>query len=272
MLIIKLTLDSIGTKAATITLKDETGAYNVSTNPGGYGSTNELLSPATTTKAYILWRYWTDEAYSTAFSLTGQNITDIQSTGLSLTPVALGLSTDSTDVFADGIHQVKYLPAQLLPNSATGTFTPGSKIVPLTNGLNIANLLNAGALTWIGVVDGSVTKFYEVDASGTNNNTQITMKTAFSGAAPVVGAGIAAAEGDLKVLIATAAEACIVSSTGKLADIPGDCTAVEVILNKLIRWKFAAGILKDCQDYDGAHNMVVSINKYCASGKCICTV
>lgn len=262
----KIEFVELSRNASSVKIKDTTGSYNGSTNPGGYSTPNPD-SPAVTAKAYVIWKYWTDTAYSKPRVLSTGEITSIQGAGLSLTPIDMGLSTDSTQVFSDGEHQIKYIPAQSLPG--TGTFTTGSKVVALAGASGVATLLNNLALVWVLVVVSGVTYLYEVDIAGTNNDTQITLKTASAissaGATVIVGGSA-----DLKVLVNKAAESCIVSSTGELADIPGSCLEVEATLNKLIRWQIAAVVQHQCQDYDGAHNLVVSINKYCTSGKCIC--
>lgn len=77
-------------------------------------------------------------------------------------------------------------------------------------------------------------------------------------------------DGDLKVLVNKAAEKCITSSIGKLAERDCDCRETETLLNKLIRFRFAADVQHDCLDYDGAHNLVVAIGKYCDDCDCNC--
>lgn len=262
----KIEFVELGRTAESITIKDTTGVYDVSTNSGGYGTPNPN-SPEVTTKAYLLLKYWTENEYSSPMSLSVGNIASIQGAGLSITPIDLGLSTDSSVVFSDGEHQIKYIPAQSI--SGTGAFVSGSKIVILSSSSGIATLLNNLGLVWVLVVVSGITYAFEVDSAGINNDTQITLKTVStvttSGATVIAGG-----DADLKVLVNKAAEACIVSSTGALADIPGSCLDVEATLNKLIRWQIAAVIQHQCQDYEGAHNLVVSINKYCTSGKCIC--
>lgn len=264
---IELITNGISKTATSVTLQDTTGAYNVSTNPGGYGTPNPA-SPASTTKAYILWRYWTDTSYGTPFTLSAGNITSLQGAGLAITPLMQGLSTDSDAVFSDGIHQIKYIPAQAL--AGTGTFTASSKIVVLSGSSGVAALQALGGIVWVLVVIAGTTYAYELDTTGTNDNTQLTLKTAVTVSSGAGATVIVGGEDDIKILINKAAEACIVSSTGALADIPGSCLEVEATLNKMIRWQFAANIQYECEDYDGAHNLVVSINKYCTSGKCIC--
>lgn len=75
---------------------------------------------------------------------------------------------------------------------------------------------------------------------------------------------------DIKVLVNKAAEACIVSAIGKLAERDQDCPPAEYQLNKLIRWRFAADVKHDLKDYDGAHNLIVAINKLCCGLDCNC--
>lgn len=76
--------------------------------------------------------------------------------------------------------------------------------------------------------------------------------------------------GDLKLLINKTAERCITTAIGKLAASPCDCRDEELKLNMLIRRRFAADVKLDLKDYDGAHNLVVSIGAYCGSNDCNC--
>jgi hypothetical protein len=72
------------------------------------------------------------------------------------------------------------------------------------------------------------------------------------------------------ILVNKAAEACIVAAIGQLSDHQTDCPILEKHLEKLIRWRFAADVKRDLTDYDGAHNLIVAVGKYCGSTDCNC--
>lgn len=270
---IKLDYNTVAKFATSITFQDLTGIYNSGTNPTGYnaGVPNYLDTPSTTGKAYIMWRYWSNTSFSAPIPLSNTQITALEGSGLILTPVALGLTTDVAGRFNDGVHQVKLLPAQTLAGS--GTYTPGSKIVTLSGASNIAAMFGAKALVWvIGLDAGGSAKAYEIDVAGVNDNTQLTLKTAYLGTTVSSGPIVATADGDLKVFVNKAAENCIVSSTGRLVEQDGECGEAERTLNQLIRWRFSADVKFADLDFTGAHNLVTAINRICNSGKCICNL
>jgi hypothetical protein len=90
-----------------------------------------------------------------------------------------------------------------------------------------------------------------------------TIGASFADGIHVVQVVVDAGTQELKILVNKSAEACIVSAIGKLSEKNCDCSDCEAALQKLIRWRFAADIKRDLADYDAAHNLVVSIGKYC---------
>lgn len=83
-------------EGTTVTLTDETGIYNVSTNPGGYGTPN----PARNTKAILLLPLYK--------KISG----DLQATQNTYNP--LTVSTFITDIPIDGWYQFKMFALDLL--------------------------------------------------------------------------------------------------------------------------------------------------------------
>lgn len=267
---IKLTAGEVAQKAASIPFTDTTGAFESESNPGGYGGDNILESPDTTEIAYLQWRYWGSEEFGDPFALTVPQITALVGSGLTLTPTDVGLSETETDVFADGVHQVKYYPGVIAlgtdDNPIQATFTNASTTVTLALGQDIEAYIEAGITH---VIVGGV--LYELNLSGTNNDTTLTLADAFEGATAAHDL-VLLASGDEKVLVLEGGEACIVSAIGKLADRTDSCRTQEMEINKLLRWKFAANVQFDCEDYEGAHNLALAIKKSCDSGKCICNL
>jgi hypothetical protein len=119
---LKLTKYSLSDDGTTLVVKDTTGAYNGSTNPGGYGTPN----PDPATLVQLRWKMlesceW--ELISGAYT-----VADIVA-GFSITTINTGLSTDLR-LLPDGVEQVQLLEGYPI---ATKTLTPsaGSTLVGL---------------------------------------------------------------------------------------------------------------------------------------------
>jgi hypothetical protein len=84
----------------------------------------------------------------------------------------------------------------------------------------------------------------------------------------VISESIGFDDGDIKVLVNKAAEKFLTEQIGTLAEKDCECREKVVLLNKLLRFRFAADVQHDCSDYDGSHNLVVAIGK--SSDDCDC--
>jgi hypothetical protein len=265
-LAIKIGSSSVAKKATSITLKDTTGVFDLSSNPGGYGIDNSFASP---TFAYLFWRFWTDDAdaFTEAFIASANTTELVFGSGYSITPTIVGSET-MTDKFTDGVYQGNYVP--LNSTTVQGTFVVGSKIVTLSStDFDPASKGSTLAAYVIGITgDANSTRLFEVDWTGTNDDTQITLVEEFDGVAGSYDLWFGPLQ-DFKVLVNKGAEECIVNTIGKISQTDCVCTKERDLVNKFIQWRFAADVQFDCEDYDGAQNLLTQINRYCAAGACL---
>jgi hypothetical protein len=247
-------------KAGQLLLKDTTGAYNVSTNPTGYGSANNFEVP---TIALMRYKAWTDTAWIDTLLSTGQE-TALQATdGLVVIPEDLGVVAE---VFPDGVDQLNYIP--LNDSGITATFTNGSKIVTLPGGFDPADY---GSPLFAFISAGDLGEALEVDWNSTNDEDQVTLKTAYSGTTATLELFFGPVY-DLKILINKAGEACIATTLGASSVIDCGCNNTAPKVNQMIQWRFVADVLFECADYTGAHNTLVQLNQICNSNALFCAV
>lgn len=106
----------------TLTVIDGTGAYNVSTNPTGYGSPNRAIS----SNIILRWKLYNDTSWIIIPGVTGGNL----ASGIAITTISLGQS-NTADLLQDGVEFVQYLG--LYTKGNTVTTTPGSDKIIITN-------------------------------------------------------------------------------------------------------------------------------------------
>lgn len=258
---IKLTLVSTSKTGKSLVLKDTTGVYDVTTNPGGYGVPNPYTVQISAVGCILRHKLWNDPAWETLW-LTGANYTALSAAGYTF-----GSESNAT-ALADGVHQFKLLPIKTV--SSGHTFTNGSKTVncPTFD----PNALGQAGLQYViaaNVSNQPVGDPIEIDWTGVNVLGTMTLLTPWTGPTGTYTLWTSI-EGDLKVLINKGAEACITGAIGKLSECTCDCSDAIRKLNQLLLWKFGADVQMDRKDYDGAHNMVVTINKLCSSCNCGC--
>jgi hypothetical protein len=242
--------------ASEILFKDTTGAYASPSNTGGYGVANDFITP---TYGFLRWKYWTDTAWVNTFL---DSLTDILgSDGLTRTPTEAGLTGD---VFSDGIHQVEYVPLNSAAVSAV--FTNGSKTVTFSGWDPTA--IASELVAFIAGVSGgaNTTDILEVD---TFTSTTITLKEAFTGTTQTVALYFGPVK-DIKILVNKAAEACIAKTLASGTTVDCGCATNSDNVTKMIQWRFTADVLFDCEDYVGAHNTLVQINRVCNPLTCLC--
>lgn len=265
-LTLKLVATVVDKDANELLLKDTTGAYDAGTNLGGYGATNHFITP---TAAFTKYKTWTDTAWVT-YLLSSDQLTALLAGTLAVELADIGSTGES---FPDGIDQLEYIP--LNSTGVNGTFTNGSKIVTLsTTSWNPATYVDN--ISYVAGLPGSnplgtETGLLEYDLAGTNNTTQITLKENFTGSTQTLSLWFGPLK-DIKVLVNKAAEACI--ATTLAASSPLDCNCVTGIdkITKMIQWRFTADVLFNCEDYTGAHNTLVQLNKLCALNSSTCNV
>lgn len=259
MLIPVLSLIARAKDATTITLKDSTGAYNVSTNPGGYGSPNRTSPPS---KVGLKWRLWPDTAeYANIVIEDSGVIGNLVGSGAVLTAAGLAL-TDS--VFPSGVHQIKYYVFDTFVGTVVNLIQD-SKLVTLTSGGSPLSY-NAAykAVILLNGSDVLKSKIFMLDTSATWTSTTFYMTEAWPDAS-ITGYHIQlATEADLKVLFTELAQACIVSTIGAYARRRRECDPEAVnTLMEMVAWKQAAEVKFDALDYDGAHDLLSYIDGTC---------
>jgi hypothetical protein len=241
-------------RATTISLLDTTGAYNASTNPGGYGTPNYATSDLDWALIYLRNYENTDYNIQKLSSLTA-----ILGAGQTFAGI-----TDSK--FGDGVWEVKYYPVvanPVTPGVDTAiTWTVGSKTFALTG----AATLLAGAKAIL-VKDVSDTKLYFLDSLSTNSAT-VTEQL------PSTGTGFLAIayEADTRFLITAAADDCLAIKTGLIIK---ECSCFDPEMQEmLLRMgkRQGADIHFDVkQNYQAAHDIIIQLASYCDNtSKCGC--
>lgn len=245
------------TTGTSITLQDTTGAYNVSTNPGGYGSPN--IATTDLDWALLWFRNYADTDYTkekltslTALLASGENIEGF---------------TDG--IFDDGVWEVKYYPIVAHPISpgvdTTITWTVGSKTFNLTT----ASTVLAGASAIL-IKNLDTEKLYFLDPAVPASSTQATVTEVL----PSAGTGLVAVayEADTRFLESHAADDCIAIKTGLIVK---ECSCFDPEMQEmLLRYgkREAADIhFTVKQNYQAAHDLITQLTSYCDNtSKCSC--
>lgn len=255
MLIPVLSWVSNSKTGSIITVKDTTGAYNVDDNPGGYGTPNQATPPS---MVGFRWRYWPDDVdYANFISSDSTFITALLAAGKPFTTTDLGLPEG---LFSSGVHNIKYYP--LASSAGTITLTNGSKTATYTSGTTSALTSTVKGAVFL---QSSVAKtaVLLIDQSRTMTSTVFYLTDVFLGTTGSYNIYIAA-EADLKVFLKEPAENCLVSKIGTIAEKQSGCEKSFIDDTLLMtQWAFAAKRKFDCLDYQGAHNMLVGIEKKC---------
>jgi len=263
MLIPIITKLSVGAGAVSVTLADTTGAYNASTNPGGYGTPNPSTPPA---KVGFTFRNWDDAApYANLVTADSTFISELMSgAGHKILNTDLGITA-----FREGVQQIKYYSFE--PFSGTYALVNGGSTIT-TTGFD-PTTLNSNYIAAL-VLDGSgviASKVLLLGDRTTWTSSTFTVTAPWTGSS-VSGYGIMfATEADLKILIRDATQKCIGGKVGKLADM--ECCDRKIIdkLTDITMWFIAADIKMQCGDFDGAHSMILKAYtecNYCISGDC----
>jgi len=270
MLIPLISKLSIAKKASSMTLRDITGTYNVSTNPGGYGTPN-LASPPVSIG--LTWRQWDATVlYRNFVTSDAPTITELlSSTGHEFLATTLGIAK-----FEEGVNHIKYYPLEAVADSEFSVVAGSKTITLVTPTLGMFNpttldsaykaavLVNSGGA----VVTGIMLLGDSVDWT----TTTFTVDTAWAGTTGTDYTLMIGTEADLKVLVKEGTEGCISGKVGKLAKM--ECCDRKVIdrLTDLTMWMFSAEIEMQCAQYQAANDLVLAAYKectYCISPDCL---
>lgn len=232
----------------TILVKDTTGAYNVSTNPGGYGSPN--YATADLDWVLLLFKNYDQSDYTIKKYTT---LSDILGAGQSITGFTDG-------VFDDGIWELKYYPVIAHPVTpgvdTTITWTVGAKKFSLTS----ANTVLAGAAAIL-LKDVSTTKLYFLDPDVPPTSTEATITEVL----PSSGTGklAVAYEADTRFMETAAADNCLAIDTGLVIK---ECSCFdESMSNLFLRMgkREGATIHFSKENYQAAHDIITQLAAYC---------
>jgi len=257
-LVPKISVITVNTATGkSITLQDTTGVYNVTTNPGGYGTPNY----ATTDLDWaLLWfRNYKDTTY------TKQKLTSL----ISILGSGQAIAGFTDGIFDDGTWEVKYYPVvahPVTPGVDTAiTWTVGSKVFNLAS----ADTLLAG-VSAILVKNLSEEILYFLDPDIPATNTQATVTEVL----PSAGTGNVAFayEADTRFLETYAADNCIATKTGLIVK---ECSCFDPEMQKLYlmmgKREGATIHFVEKQNYQAAHDLITQIASYCDNtSKCSC--
>lgn len=245
--------------AHTITLQDTTGAYNASTNPGGYGAPNYATSDLDWAVMYFRNYSDADGEYNIQKLAS---LANILGSGQVFGPL-------EDDKIADGTWEVKYYPVVAHP------VTPGVDTdITWTVGSKTFNLVNADTLLpgVIGIIVKNIddTKIYFLDpdvavTSGTAAVTEVL---------PSAGTGQVALvyEADLRFLQTKGADDCIATMTSKILR---DCSCFSPEFQELYlmmgKREGAEIHFTVKQNYQAAHDLITQLAAICDNtSKCKC--
>lgn len=271
MLIPLISKLAVAKKALSVTLRDITGVYNVTTNPGGYGSPNAVSPPGI---IGLTFRQWDATVpYSNFVTSDSSDIAElISGTGHEFLATDLGLT-----LFQEGVNHIKYYPFEPVIASTTFSVVLGSKVITkvtpsagafdptaLGDEYIAAILINSGGAI--------VSKVLLLGDRDDWTSTTLTVDTTWAG---TTGTGYTirfATEADLKILIKESTENCLAGKIGKVAKM--ECCEDKVVdkLTDLTMWMFAAEVKLQCLDYQGANDLVLAAYKectYCISPDCL---
>jgi hypothetical protein len=242
--------------ATSITLKDGTGSYNVSTNPGGYGTPNPDAPAIVGLRA----RWWKDtDIYGSLLSDSASILSGLQGDGYAFTTESFGLPEGA---FQTGVHHFTYYPFETVDTVVT--LTQGSKVVTVTAGTTV-DTWNVAYKAIAALNGGNPTgKVYLIDRTQPISSATFYLTEAWAGSSQSGVSIVRSTEADLKVLIYQNAQKCLVAKIGKMALDSCSCDPkTSESLVRMTMFIFSAQADFECNDYEGAHNKLVAVDIEC---------
>lgn len=234
--------------AQTIQVQDTTGAYNASTNPGGYGTPNYATSDLDW--ALLYFRNYSDTDYNVQKLAS---LTDILGAGQVFGPL-------EDDRIVDGVWEVKYYPVvghPITPDVNTSvTWTVGSKTFNLAS----ANTVLAGV---IGIIlkdiDDTKIYFLDPDVPATSSTATVTETL------PSTGTGLLAItyEGDTRFMMPASADDCLAKETGRILR---ECSCFSPEMQELylrMGKRQGADIHFAQGNFQATHEIITQLAAYC---------
>jgi len=265
MLIPKLSLLAQAPKDVSVTLKDSTGAYNATTNPGGYGAPNMITPPP---YIAIRARYWSAAAPYGHLIDVGAILTAILSpAGTVLTPASFGLTATA---FSPGVHHLTYYPCEF--KTVQGVLTQGSKVVTIVpGGTQLPLSWESNVKGVIFQAPGTSKKIYLIDRTQPFNNSVFSLTEPWEEASNPTANIYVGPEADVKVLFQYAANQCVVDRISALFD-SCTCNAGEEyeLMQDTMQLRAAVADFA-CADYNGANNKTGAVHNQCIECKTSCS-
>jgi len=241
-------------------LLDTTGAYNVSTNPTGYGSPN--YAAADVNKIILLVMQPNTDDYTTCEFDGTTDPTAVEITtaaeNLPINTFVLGETTaDDLGQLPDGVTDAWYIPT--FEDGLMGTFTLGSTAFTSTN---LTSAPHAG-MTHI-EVDGEV---YQVQITSA---TEGTLDREFESAdgSYLMYEGFGA---NIKLQAFCQGDSCLASKNGQIAMLNCNCESEQ--RNTFLKFKAIQQGAKDlfaCEAYSNSQKAVNMVTNYCNDEDCGC--
>lgn len=240
---LKLNKVSLSSDGTTLIVQDVTGNYNVSTNPGGYGTPN----PDIPNLVLLRWKMYLDTVWK---YVTGSYTQSDLAAGFALTTINI-LLTSILNLLPDGVEQVEYLAGY--PVDGDIVTIPGGATVDIT-GLD-TSLFPIGTLISFTYAPN---KIYTV--IGITGNI-ITLDTPYGGTEVLDNITIWVVSNTLNVLVQTFAKNNIANELCKYD--ANDITDYKLTeLTKATMDNLAAGAKFDAGDIAGANAIAL-----CAQSK-----
>lgn len=241
---LKLSKVSLSTDGTTLIVQDTTGDYDVSTNPGGYGSPNPVRP---TSLVQLRWKLYRDCSWKLISG--GYTQSDIES-GFAITAINTGLSI-VLNLLPDGVEQILYLGGYNMTGSVTTV--PGESTINIVD-LDVSTLVPGMYISF----QATPTVLYKVISiiSGV-----ITLDTPYGGT-NTTETCIQWYVGELDVLIQTLGQNRI--NDRLIRFIAKSITDIELDeLTKLTMDELAASARMDAGDIAGANDLALSVQDRC---------
>lgn len=246
-----ITVLSISKSGKKIVLQDNTGAYEVTTNPGGYGTPNPDTPPVAV--GFRFYKLNETTPYLNFISEDIGFIADLVGAGVELNAETLGLG-----VFPTGVTHIEYYVFQ--DSDSVVSVVNGSKTITVTSGtvptayddalvgallLNDSDEIQSNTLKISNKLAGS----FEIDSTWDETAT---------------GWGIMlATQGTVKVLFTELPTKCISEKIGELASTDHCNDDVVQKLTTLSLWVLSAKVKFGKKDYTGANKLAVAAYDEC---------
>lgn len=240
----------------SVTFDDTTGAYDGTTNPGGYGTPNPAYTAILKTVLQITNLKTDSVSYHIVDETDAQDLANPAETNLlTLDSYYIGQTAFGEDTVAilDGTFQIKYVP--IVVDGITIGATNGSVVV---TGTSLTTVFANYSVIYF---DG---KLYEIDKVNGFTADSMRLKTAYVGTT----GSYSAQTGSMALLkfgLNGVANNTLISSIGQITS----CSDTEELMDVLL-FKFGSDAKEQCNDIEGYQKIIDGINGYFNNGVSCC--